>query len=93
MGRFAGYNVVCDLFGLPMLPLSIDWYVTVLDLGPWGAVYTNGWDRHVVATGAVAKKTKRTINCQRIYPPRNGTRAEILAAAAPEVQSPPGYQP
>jgi NADH dehydrogenase len=92
MGRFAGHNVVCDLFGLPLLPLSIDWYVTVLDLGPWGAVYTNGWDRHVVATGAVAKKTKQTINCQRIYPPRNGTRAEILAAAAPEVQSPPGYQ-
>jgi NADH dehydrogenase len=36
MGRFAGHNVVCDLFGLPMLPLRIPWYVTVLDLGPWG---------------------------------------------------------
>jgi NADH:ubiquinone reductase (H+-translocating) len=23
MGRFAGHNVVCDLFGLPMLPLRI----------------------------------------------------------------------
>jgi NADH:ubiquinone reductase (H+-translocating) len=92
MGRFAGHNVVCDLFGLPMLPLSIDWYVTVLDLGPWGAVYTNGWDRHVVAQGAAAKRTKQTINCQRIYPPRNRDRAEILAAAAPIVQTPPGYQ-
>ena len=38
MGRFAGYNVVADLVGEPMLPLQIDWYVTVLDLGPWGAV-------------------------------------------------------
>jgi NADH dehydrogenase len=93
MGRFAGHNVVCDLFGLPMLPLSIDWYVTVLDLGAWGAVYTNGWDRHVVASGAVAKKTKQTINCQRIYPPRSGNRAEILAAAAPIVQTPPDYEP
>lgn len=92
MGRFAGHNVVCDLFGLPMLPLSIDWYVTVLDLGRWGAVYTNGWDRHVVAQGAVAKRTKQTINCQRIYPPRNRNRAEILAAAAPIMQAPPGYQ-
>jgi NADH:quinone reductase (non-electrogenic) len=33
MGRFAGHNVVADLFGEPMLPLRIDWYVTVLDLG------------------------------------------------------------
>ena len=92
MGRFAGHNVVCDLFGLPMLPLSIDWYVTVLDLGPWGAVYTNGWDRHVVAQGAAAKKTKQTINFQRIYPPRDRNRTEILATAAPIVQAPPGYQ-
>jgi NADH:ubiquinone reductase (H+-translocating) len=90
MGRFAGHNAVADLFGLPMLPLNIDWYVTVLDLGPWGAVYTEGWDRHVVATGATAKRTKQTINCQRIYPPMSGNRSEILAAAEPVVQRPPG---
>lgn len=90
MGRFAGYNVAADLFGLPMLPLAIDWYVTVLDLGPWGAVYTKGWDRRVIAQGAAAKRTKQTINCERIYPPRSGDRAEILAAAAPVVQRPPG---
>lgn len=89
MGRFAGHNVVCDLFGLPMLPLHIDWYVTVLDLGPWGAVYTEGWDRHIVAKGAAAKKTKQTINCQRIYPPLTRNRHEILAAAAPVIQKPP----
>jgi NADH:ubiquinone reductase (H+-translocating) len=89
MGRFAGHNVVCDLFGLPMLPLHIDWYVTVLDLGPWGAVYTQGWDRHVVSKGEAAKKTKQIINRQRIYPPLTRDRAEILAAAAPVVQNPP----
>jgi NADH:ubiquinone reductase (H+-translocating) len=89
MGRFAGHNVVCDLFGLPMLPLSIDWYVTVLDLGAWGAVYTEGWDRHVVSQGEAAKKTKQIINCRRIYPPLTRNRQEILAAAAPVVQSPP----
>jgi len=89
MGRFAGHNVVCDLLGLPMLPLRIEWYVTVLDLGPWGAVYTEGWDRHVVTQGEAAKKTKQIINCHRIYPPLNRNRAEILAAAAPVVQTPP----
>jgi NADH dehydrogenase len=89
MGRFAGHNVVCDLFDLPMLPLHIPWYVTVLDLGGWGAVYTEGWDRHVVTTGEAAKKTKRIINCQRIYPPLTRNRQEILAAAAPVVQQAP----
>ena len=89
MGRYAGHNVVADLFGEPMLPLDIDWYVTVLDLGAWGALYTEGWDREVRTTGAAAKTTKQTINRLRIYPPRNGSRADLFAAAAPSVQAPP----
>jgi NADH dehydrogenase len=89
MGRFAGHNVVCDLLGEEMLPLRINWYTTILDLGPWGAVYTEGWDRKVIAEGTVAKRTKETINRQRIYPPRTRARADILAAAAPELQPPP----
>jgi NADH:ubiquinone reductase (H+-translocating) len=89
MGRFAGHNVVADVLGLPMLPLAIDWYVTVLDLGGWGALYTTGWDREVCSTGAAAKTTKQTINHQRIYPPRDGDRAALFAAAAPTVQAPP----
>jgi NADH:ubiquinone reductase (H+-translocating) len=89
MGRYAGYNVVSDLLGEPMLPLRIPWYVTVLDLGPAGALYTEGWDRQVVAHGAQAKATKRVINTERIYPPLDGDRAKILAAAAPELQSRP----
>ncbi|MBR1266518.1 NAD(P)/FAD-dependent oxidoreductase [Bradyrhizobium sp. AUGA SZCCT0222] len=89
MGRFAGNNVVADLLGQPMLPLDIDWYVTVLDLGAWGALHTVGWDRQLHASGAVAKATKQIINRQRIYPPRTGVRADILAAAAPTVQKPP----
>jgi NADH:ubiquinone reductase (H+-translocating) len=90
MGRIAGYNVVSELLGEPMLPLRIPWYVTVLDLGPAGAVYTEGWDRQVAADGAEAKATKRTINTQRIYPPLNGNRDEILAAGSPALQSRPG---
>jgi NADH dehydrogenase len=89
MGRFAGHNVVADLFGKPMLPLDIDWYVTVLDLGAWGALYTVGWDRQVSAVGAAAKATKQIINHDRIYPPRTGRREDLFAAAAPTVQAPP----
>ena len=72
-----------------MLPLGIDWYTTILDLGPWGAVYTEGWDRRVAAEGMAAKRTKELINRERIYAPRSAERADILAAAAPTVQAPP----
>jgi NADH dehydrogenase len=89
MGRFAGHNVVADLVGQPMLPLRIDWYVTVLDLGDWGALYTEGWDREVRTTGQAAKATKQTINRKRIYPPLTGSKDELFAAAAPTVQAPP----
>ena len=89
MGRFAGHNVVADLVGQPMLPLRIDWYVTVLDLGDWGALYTEGWDREVCTTGQAAKTTKQTINCKRIYPPLTGSKDDLFAAAAPTVQAPP----
>jgi NADH dehydrogenase len=92
MGRFAGHNVVCDLLGEPMLPLRIGWYVTVLDLGSYGAVYTEGWDRRLVLKGDAAKRVKQTINCQRIYPPRSGDCRAILDAAAPVVQAPPAMQ-
>lgn len=91
MGRYAGHNVIGDLLGAPLLPLRIPWYVTVLDLGPAGAVYTEGWDRRVVSTGADAKATKMTINRQRIYPPLTGDRAALLDAAAPQVQAAPAY--
>jgi NADH dehydrogenase len=92
MGRYAGYNVISELLGAPMLPLRIPWYVTVLDLGPAGAVYTEGSDRRVVSIGATAKATKRLINGERIYPPLTGDRAALLAAAAPELQAAPSYE-
>ena len=90
MGRFAGHNAVSDLLGEKSLPLHIPWYSTCLDLGPAGAVQTQGWNRLIVATGAKAKETKKMINCVRIYPPKSRDRSEILAAAAPVVQAPPG---
>lgn len=89
MGRIAGHNVVCDLVGAKMIPIDMGYYVTCLDLGACGALYTEGWDRRVAVTGAAAKATKRMINCERIYPPRLRDPAEILAAAAPVTQTPP----
>ncbi|MBV2182138.1 MAG: FAD-dependent oxidoreductase [Castellaniella sp.] len=89
MGRFVGHNVAADLLGEPLLPLSIDWYTTIVDLGPWGAVYTQSRDRILVAQGAQAKRTKRLINRERIYPPLNRNRDDILTAGAPTVQTPP----
>jgi NADH dehydrogenase len=53
MGRFAGHNVVGDLFGRPMLPLHIDWYVTVLDLGPLGPSTPRG------GTGTSSRRARR----------------------------------
>jgi NADH:ubiquinone reductase (H+-translocating) len=93
MGRFAGHNVVADLFGQPMLPMDVNYYVTVLDLGAWGALYTTGWDRRLHSSGAAAKVTKQTINHQRIYPPRTGSAADLLAAAVPTVQAAPVVKP
>ncbi|HEY2501954.1 MAG TPA: FAD-dependent oxidoreductase [Mycobacterium sp.] len=89
MGRYAGFNVISDLFDEPMLGLRIPWYVTVLDLGAAGAVYTEGWDRVLVSKGPQAKATKRTINTRRIYPPLTRKRTDLLAAAAPELQARP----
>jgi len=61
MGRFAGHNVICDLVGLPQLPLHIERYVTVLDLGAAGALYTEGWDRKLVAFGPQVKRVKANL--------------------------------
>jgi len=89
MGRFAGHNAVNGLFDQPLQGLNIDWYTNIIDLGPWGAVYLQSWDRAVVAEGTQAKNTKQTINRERIYPPRDGNRERIFAAAALDLQRPP----
>jgi NADH dehydrogenase len=82
LGRSAGHNVAADLLGLAPIPYSQPKYVTCLDLGPWGAVYTEGWEREVRLVGADAKKLKSQINSEWIYPP-SADRAEALAAADP----------
>ncbi|HEX5165884.1 MAG TPA: FAD-dependent oxidoreductase [Thermomicrobiales bacterium] len=78
LGPFAGENVARDLLGLPLLPYAQPRYVTCLDLGRFGAVYTDGWDRIVRETGDVAKARKRRINTVVIYPPANATGEQLL---------------
>ncbi|MCP1603276.1 NAD(P)/FAD-dependent oxidoreductase [Pseudomonas citronellolis] len=80
MGRSAGYNVAADLLGLPTQAYAQPVYVTCLDLGPWGAVYTEGWERQVKLQGAEAKALKRQINTQWIYPPQPSRKAAREAA-------------
>lgn len=86
-GRIAGHNAVADLSGQPLIDYRQEAYVTVLDIGAWGALYMEGWDRRVVAAGAAAKATKREINHHRIYPPSDPEA--LLAGAAPVIQAVP----
>ena len=80
MGRYAGYNAARELLGLPLRSYRQPNYVTCLDLGAAGAVFTTGWERTVELSGDAAKQKKRTINTKWIYPP-SGSKTAILAMA------------
>ncbi len=80
MGKFAGHNVAAELLGNSLLSFTPDPYGNCLDLGPAGAVSTQGWDREVVATGQEAKTLKQNINAVWIYPPVDDPE-QILAQA------------
>ncbi|WP_027528946.1 NAD(P)/FAD-dependent oxidoreductase [Bradyrhizobium sp. WSM3983] len=83
MGAFAGNNAAAELLGVPTRPYHQKAYVTCLDLGEAGALFTRGWERTVEMVGDVAKRTKQEINTVWIYPPK-AERAAALASADPE---------
>jgi NADH:ubiquinone reductase (H+-translocating) len=83
LGAFAGNNAAAELLGLPTRHYHQKTYVTCLDLGDAGALFTRGWSRTVELVGEEAKKLKRQINTVWIYPPP-ATRAAALASADPE---------
>ena len=83
MGAFAGNNAAAELLGAKTSIYHQEAYVTCLDLGGAGAVYTEGWDREVKHVGDTAKKIKQEINTVWIYPPK-AERAAALASADPE---------
>lgn len=84
LGRHAGNNVAAQLLGVEPTPYSQPKYVTCLDLGAWGAVYTEGWDRQVKLVKQEGKTLKTQINTQWIYPPA-ADRESALAAADPMI--------
>ncbi|MEV4352901.1 FAD-dependent oxidoreductase [Nonomuraea sp. NPDC049625] len=79
LGKVAGYNAAADLLGVPLRDFTPGPYVTCLDLGEAGGIFTRGWDRRVLASGADGKEIKTRIN-QAIHPPVDDA-AKILAAA------------
>ena len=83
MGAFAGNNAAAELLGVRTRAYHQEGYVTCLDLGEAGALFTIGWDRKVAMVDNIAKKTKREINTVWIYPPK-AERAAALASADPE---------
>lgn len=83
LGRVAGYNAAAELLGLPLHAYSQPKYVTCIDLGPWGALYTEGWDRQVRFTRDEGKRIKQEINTVWIYPPAPD-RDAIFAMANPD---------
>ncbi|AZO87186.1 FAD-dependent oxidoreductase [Stutzerimonas stutzeri] len=84
LGRHAGNNVAAQILGVDPTPYSQPKYVTCLDLGAWGAVYTEGWDRQVKLIKQEAKALKTQINTQWIYPPA-ADRVTALASADPMI--------
>ncbi|MER8074788.1 NAD(P)/FAD-dependent oxidoreductase [Acinetobacter pittii] len=83
LGRVAGYNAAAELVDLPLHPYSQPKYVTCVDLGPWGALYSEGWDRQVQFVRDAAKKIKQEINTVWIYPPA-ADREAVFAIANPD---------
>ncbi|MFJ4443573.1 NAD(P)/FAD-dependent oxidoreductase [Pseudomonas sp. NPDC089422] len=82
MGRHSGNNAMADLLGVAPVVYRQPKYVTCLDLGEWGAAFSEGWERELKLQGQEGKALKRQINGVWIYPPA-ADRALALAAADP----------
>ena len=75
LGKFAGNNAAASLLDVEPLPYRQEMYVTCLDLGAGGAVYSEGWDQQVKLTRGEAKKLKVSIVSELIYPPKAERKA------------------
>ncbi|EKE70628.1 NAD(P)/FAD-dependent oxidoreductase [Gallaecimonas xiamenensis] len=84
LGRASGNNAAASLLEVAPHPYRQEMYVTCLDLGAWGAMYSEGWDREVKMVKDEAKQLKSQINSVWIYPPA-ADRAQALAAADPSI--------
>ena len=82
LGKFAGNNAAASVLDVAPLPYRQEMYVTCLDLGAWGAVYSEGWDQQVKLKREEAKKLKVSIVSELIYPPK-ADRAVAFEIADP----------
>jgi len=82
LGKFAGHNAAASLLDVAPYPYRQVNYVTCLDLGGWGAVYSEGWEQKVKCVRDEAKKIKIAITNELIYPPA-ADRAAAFTAADP----------
>ena len=82
LGKFTGHNAAASLLNLEPYPYRQVNYVTCLDLGGWGAVYTEGWEQRVKSVREEGKKIKVAITNELIYPPA-ADKAVAFAAADP----------
>ncbi|MFA1017495.1 NAD(P)/FAD-dependent oxidoreductase [Enterobacter sp. SAT-E-asb] len=82
LGKFAGHNAAASLLNIAPYPYRQVNYVTCLDLGAWGAVYTEGWEQAVKSVRDEAKKIKIAITNELIYPPA-ADKVVAFAAADP----------
>ncbi len=62
MGKYAGHNAARDLMGLATRAYRQPNFVTYMDLGDYGAIFTTGWDREVETSGPEVNARKRMIN-------------------------------
>jgi NADH dehydrogenase len=82
-GRAAGRNAAAHLIGGAPERFKYEDYVTCLDLGSAGALFTTGWERRLILRGAEGKERKQTINRKLIYPPSQ--RGPMLASGGSTV--------
>jgi len=80
LGKFAGHNAAASLLNIAPYPYRQVNYVTCLDLGAWGAVYTEGWEQAVKSVRDEAKKIKIAITNELIYPPAADETVAFAAA-------------
>jgi NADH dehydrogenase len=87
-GRYAGYNAISYLLDEDLVKYSQPNYVTCIDLGEYGAAFSEGWDRELVKYGIEAKKIKTHINQDRIYPPNSSDKETLLQGGTLEFVTP-----
>jgi hypothetical protein len=88
LGTAAGHNATANLLVLPAFSYSHPCRGMCLDLGPFGAVVGEDWEREVIFKGKDTKPINQFINDTLIYPPKD-TLEEAFGGADPVISAAP----